>query len=367
LPSREEMIAAEARALGFPLVGCAPLAPLPVGPFLDRWLGEGRAGEMAWLAHRTPERIDPRRAMPWAHALISLAHPYRPPPPPPVDWRATLRGRIAAYALGPDYHDRVDALLGALAARLAVVFPGARFRSYVDTGPVLEREWAMRAGIGWIGKNTLLLHRAHGSYFFLAELFTDLALDAVPLPADHCGTCTRCHRACPTGALGPGYTMDPRRCLSYLTIEHRSAIPTALRPALENWIFGCDLCQEVCPWNGEARAGEAEEFLAPSLPALLALDADRFRARFGRTAVSRTKRRGLLRNVAVALGNSGNREAAPALAAALEDPEPLVRAHAAWGLGRLGGEVARRALDVARPRETDPDVRGEIEAALSSA
>src|SRR5206468_3708607 len=145
-------------------------------------------------------------------------------------------------------------------------------------------------------RNTLVLDRLLGSYFFLAELFTDLELDPVPLPADHCGTCTRCHAACPTGALGPGYTMDPRRCISYLTIEHRSAIPAALRPALGNWIFGCDVCQEVCPWNGEPSG--PSEALVPHLPPLLALDADAFRARFGKTAVTRAKRRGLLRNVA---------------------------------------------------------------------
>ncbi len=363
--SREATIAAAARAVGFSHAGTAPLAPLPVGAFLEAWLAAGRAGEMGYLARRTAERIDPRAARPWARAVISLAYPYRPPPPPPGDWRATLTGRIAAYALGEDYHARVGALLDALAARLAAAFPGARFQGYVDTGPVLEREWAMRAGLGWIGKHTLLLDRAAGSYFFLAELFTDLELAASPLPADHCGTCARCHAACPTGALGPGYTMDPRRCLSYLTIEHRSAIPAELRPHLGNWVFGCDLCQEACPWNGEARDAAGAEGLAPHLPSLLALDEAGFRARFGKTAVARAKRRGLLRNAAVALGNSGNTDAVPALAAALADPEPLVRGHAAWALGRLGGAAARRALEAARARGTDGGAAAEIEAALA--
>jgi epoxyqueuosine reductase len=222
----------------------------------------------------------------------------------------------------------------------------------------------MRAGVGWIGKNTLLLHRSAGSYFFLAELFTDLVLDAVPLPDDHCGGCTRCVAGCPTNALADGYAMDPRRCLSYLTIEHRGPIAPLLRPALDNWIFGCDVCQEVCPWNRDADDGGPADLLAPALLPLLALDPDGFRARFRGTAVTRAKRRGLLRNVAVALGNSGNPAAVPALRNALADPEALVRSHAAWALGQLRGRAARDALDAARRTEPEAPVRVEIESAL---
>jgi epoxyqueuosine reductase len=255
-----------------------------------------------------------------------------------------------------------------MATRLEGAHPGARFRSYVDTGPLLEREWAARAGIGWIGRNTLLLHRGRGSWFFLAELLTDLEVDPTPPAGDHCGTCTRCHAACPTGALGPGYEMDPRRCISYWTIEHRGAIPAEMRPGLGNWVFGCDVCQEVCPWNGDGlREVAATDDLLPHLPDLLALDAEAFRARFGKTAVARTKRRGLLRNVAVALGNTGNPAAVPPLRTALaSEPEPLVRAHAAWALGRLRAPPARDALDSARRREDDPAVRAEIAAALDT-
>jgi epoxyqueuosine reductase len=357
-------IAEEANALGFPLVGASPLGPLPLEPFLIGWLGEGRAGEMGYLARRTAMRVDPRRAMPWARSVVMLAFPYRPPPSPAGDWRTTLRGRIAAYAAGTDYHRRLRCLLRTLQDRLTERVPGARFLSYVDTGAVLEREWALRAGIGWIGRHTLALHRSAGSYFFLAELFTDLTLEPAPLPADHCGSCTRCVAACPTGAIDPdGYTMDPRRCISYLTIELRSAIPIALRPQLGNWIFGCDVCQEVCPWNGGAGASARDDDSAPYLPALLALDAAAFDARFAHTAVARAKRRGLLRNVAVALGNSGNPEAVPALLGALRDQESLVRGHAAWALGRLGGRAARRALEDAEHREDDPSVRNEIQTA----
>src|SRR4030095_6201893 len=211
--------------------------------------------------------------------------------------------------------------------------------------------------LGWIGRNTLLLHRHAGSYFFLAELLTDLELAPAPLPADHCGTCTRCLGGGPTGALTAS-AMDPRRSISYLTIEHRSAIPIDLRPALENWIFGCDVCQEVCPWNRNARS-PADDAMTPHLPDVLARDAAAFRARYRGTAVLRTRRRGLLRNVAVALGNSGNPDAVPPLVAALADPEPLVRGHAAWALGRLGGPAARDALERTRRTDVDPDVRGE--------
>jgi epoxyqueuosine reductase len=361
----EELIAQEARALGFPLAGCAPIAELPRARFLASWLADGRAGEMRYLERRPEQRLDPRQAWPWARAIVTLAFPYRPPPPPPSDWRATLRGRIAAYAAGRDYHDRVGTLLDRLIDRLRARWPRATFRPYVDTGPMLEREWAMRARLGWIGRNTLLLHRHGGSYFFLAEVLTDLVLAGAPLPADHCGTCTRCLTGCPTGAL-TDYAMDPRRCISYLTIEHRTAIPLALRPALENWVFGCDVCQEVCPWNRDAR-GEPDAALTPFLPEVLALDAAAFRARFGGTAVTRTRRRGLLRNVAVALGNSGNPDAVPPLVAALADPEPLVRGHAAWALGRLGGRAARDALERTRRADTDPDVRAEADAARAAA
>jgi epoxyqueuosine reductase len=353
------IIGAEARRVGFAMAGATSVTPLGREAFVHAWLAEGRAGEMRYLPRRAAERLDPRRRWPWVRSLLCFAYPYKPPPAPPADWRATLRGRIAAYALGTDYHHRVGALLETLAARLALAFPGARFRGYVDTGPVLEREWAMRAGLGWIGRNTLVLSRQAGSYFFLAELLTDLEVEPIALPADHCGTCTRCVTACPTGALERGYTMDPRRCLSYLTIEHRSAIPVALRPALENWIFGCDLCQEACPWNGAPPSGE-DDTLAPFLPTLLALDDAGFQARFGGTAVTRARRPGLLRNVAVALGNSRNPDAVAPLAVALAtDPEPLVRAHAAWALGQLGGAAARRALDAARTDE-DAAVAAEI-------
>jgi len=357
-------VQAAAHRLGFAHVGWAPLAPLPRAAFLAGWLAEGRAGDMAWLAGPPATRLDPRTRWPWARSVVVVAWPYVPPPPPPGDWRAALTGRIAAYALGIDYHEVVRGRLRTLAQQLRARL-GGRFQAYVDTGPLLEREWAMRAGLGWIGKHGLVIHRVAGSWVLLGELLTDLEVTPRPLPADRCGSCTRCLADCPTDAL-TAYAMDPRRCISYLTIEHHGAIEPALRPRLENWVFGCDVCQAVCPWNA-APPGPDAEFLAPDLPALLALDDTGFRARFRRTPVLRTRRHGLARNAAVALGNSGNPAAVPPLARALAgDPAPLVRGHAAWALGRLGGGAARAALDRARPREPDAAARAEIELALTA-
>jgi epoxyqueuosine reductase len=254
----------------------------------------------------------------------------------------------------------------AVAAEVERLRPGALVRLYVDTGPVFEREWAREAALGWFGKNTNLLNRDHGSYFFLAEIFTDLKLGGAPAAyGDFCGTCRRCLDLCPTGALERGYVMEPRRCISYLTIELRGAIAPELRPHLGNWIFGCDICQEVCPWNEAGRTQPSE--LEPYLPDLLMLDEEGFRARFRKSAIKRAKRRGLLRNVAVALGNTGNLDAVPVLADALRrEPEPLVRAHVAWALGRLSGAAARRALCGAAEAETDRAVAAEIAGALSA-
>ena len=321
---------------------------------------------MAYLARDPERRFDPRRLDPRIKSVVSLGYPYSAPAAPAVDWRAALRGRIAAYALGADYHDYVVAKAHAVAEALAALRPGALTRVYVDTGPVFEREWAAEARLGWFGKNTMVLNREHGSYFFLAEIFTDVELEPTAQPyREHCGTCRQCLDLCPTGALAAGYVIEPRLCISYLTIEHRGSIPVGLRAKLGMWIFGCDICQEVCPWNGAPCDGAAGD-LVPYLPELLALDDEGFSRRFSRSAVKRAKRRGLARNVAVVLGNTGNPEARPHLARALEnDSEPLVRAHAAWALGRIGGAPARGALERARSREPDAETAAEIDAALA--
>ncbi|HUY18730.1 MAG TPA: tRNA epoxyqueuosine(34) reductase QueG [Candidatus Binataceae bacterium] len=363
-----DSIVAAARAQGFILAGFAALRRLEHRePFLRAWLEAGRAGEMAYLARDPERRFDPRTLDPRLRSVVSLAYPYAAPARPRFRWPDELRGRIAAYALGPDYHQTVLARTRVVAAAIAAMRPAAITRIYVDTGPVLEREWAAESGLGWFGRNTNLLNVHHGSYFFLSEIFTDLEIDAAPRPArDHCGRCRRCLDLCPTNALADGYLIEPRRCISYLTIEHRGPLPHELRAGLGNWIFGCDICQEVCPWNESDGPGEPE--LAPALPELMALDDDGFRRRYGTSAIRRTKRRGLLRNVAVALGNSRNPAAIDALASALwSDPEPLVRSHSAWALGQIGGRRAAEALQRARRREPEAAVRAEIDPAIDAA
>jgi epoxyqueuosine reductase len=322
---------------------------------------------MKWLQSEPERRLDPAFRDQRLRGVISLAYPYAAPRPPPVDWRGGLRGRIAAYALGPDYHDVVLKKARVVAEALETEDREAVTRVYVDTGPVLEREWAVEARLGWFGRNTNLINRYHGSYFFLAEIFTNVEFDNPAEPyRDHCGTCRRCLDRCPTSALSEGFKLDPRICISYLTIEHRGLIPRPLRTQLGNWIFGCDICQEVCPWNDDAtRAASVNLDLVPSLADLMGMDDVGFRRRYGKTAIQRTKRRGLLRNAAVALGNSANAAAVPILATVLEcEPEPLVRAHAAWALGRFDEVAAQRALDTAWATEPDPLVRSEVAEAL---
>jgi epoxyqueuosine reductase len=370
-----ETLTETALSLGFAMVGFAPLRRLDEREdFYRQWLDEGGHASMAYLEREPERRFDPRRLDARYKSVVSLGYPYAPAAPGEysrIDWRAELRGRIAAYALGPDYHDHVLKRARTIADAITKDRVGAIARAYVDTGPVFEREWATEARLGWFGKNTMLLNRDHGSYFFLAEIFTDAEFEPSAEPyREHCGTCRRCLDLCPTGALADGYVMRSDLCISYQTIENRGAIPRELRPKLGNWIFGCDICNEVCPWNGDpatADKNSARELL-PHLPDLLALDDHAFSARFSKSAVKRAKRRGLLRNVAVALGNTRNPDAATPLIRALEsEAEPLIRSHAAWALGQVGDPLARRALERARRRDDDPAVRAETIASLETA
>jgi epoxyqueuosine reductase len=363
----EKQIHSQAAALGFTLCGFARLAPLPREQFFADWLAQGHTGEMTYLAREPQRRIDPRLPFPQAKSVICLGYPYFPPRVPAIDWRTELRGRIAAYAMGVDYHDTIQEKLKTFVTYLQEIVPGLWARPYVDTGPLFEREWAYRSGLGWFGKNTMLLRKGVGSWFFLAEILVSVELEGEGIPQAHCGTCRHCLTACPTGALEEGYILKAPLCISYLTIEHRGSIPHELRPKIGNWIFGCDICQEVCPWNEKFAQPREElvEELFPSLPELMALDEAGFRARFGRSAIRRAKRRGLLRNVAITLGNSGNPQAIPILQAALHDPESLVRGHAAWALGQFQEREARVVLQQHFALEEDEQVRSEVRLALN--
>src|SRR5262245_2370601 len=333
-----ESLSALGRALGFARIAVVPIEAPRRHALYTRWLGEGRAGEMTYLAapaHIGP-RADLRALLATARSLIVVALAYdRADPVPPA---ALLRGRIARYARGEDYHLVMRDRLVALADRLALELGGAvASRPGVDSAPVLEREWAERGGLGFVAKNTMLIAPGLGSYVVLGELLVDAELpatapDAPPRP--RCGSCRSCLDACPTGAFVDAYVLDARRCISYLTIEHRGPIPHELRPAIGTWVFGCDVCQEVCPFN--AGAGEpAEPALAPrdsahALPDLVALagkGTNQLRQFVKRTALRRISREMLLRNVAVALGNTHDPAAVPALRALLEHRSPLVREH----------------------------------------
>ena len=366
----KEEIRSQATDLGFGLVGFAPADPLESKEFYARWLAHGYAGEMGYLHRRLAERTDPAHLVPGARSVICLGFNYKQPPTAPP---TPLHGHIASYARNDDYHlilkTRLRALWNFICERVG---GSANGRYFVDTAPVLERELARRAGLGWWGKNTCLINKRSGSHFFLAEIITDLSFPYDTPAADHCGSCTRCLDACPTDAFPEPYVMDARRCISYLTIELKGYIPPDLREGMGNWIFGCDVCQDVCPWNSKsAPATEPtlktrEGLNDPPLLDLIGLNQEAFNARFRRNPAKRPKRRGFLRNVAVALGNAADPSVIPALRKALIDSEPLVRGHAAWALGRIGGEEVKECLRGAMEAEEDSQVRAEIDAALAA-
>ena len=365
-----QQITAAATALGFDLVGITSAAPLAHGGRLRAWVAQGFAGEMGYMSRNVEKRLEPSRVLPEVRSIIVLGMNYYTSPAGPE--ASPGHGWISRYAWGEDYHTVLGDKLQALVACIrAIEGPDMQARWYVDTGPILERELAWRAGLGWPGKNTNLINRQVGSWLFLGAILLDreLVYDT-PAPA-HCGTCTRCLIACPTRALVAPGVLDARRCISYLTIELRGSIPRELRPLLGTHIFGCDICQAVCPWNRQAPESSEPAFLpragfaAPELVPLLRLSDEEFRARFHGSPISRAKRRGLLRNVAVALGNLRDLRAFPALQAALYEAEPLIRSHAAWALGRLGGGEARQALQAVLSTERDGDVREEITLALT--
>jgi len=371
--SLTERIKAQARRMGFALAGVTTPDPPEHYAVFERWLGAGRHGEMAYLGSERSRqrRLDPRLILPECRSILVLGVFYDAPLPSPP---SPEFGQVAAYAWGNDYHDvladRLRLLVEFIQAEAGQAVPN---RWYTDTGPLLERDLAQRAGLGWTGKNTCLISPQHGSYFLLAELLLGLELEPdPPFAPDHCGTCTRCLDACPTGCILPDRTLDARRCISYLTIELKGAIPLELRPQMGSWVFGCDICQQVCPWNQRFAAQHGDPAFtarpgisAPRLERELALSPQEFSRKFKGSPLKRAKRRGYLRNAAVALGNQRRSGSVPVLASALSgDSEPLVRRHAAWALGQIGGSAAQQALESAAEAEADPQVLAEIRQAL---
>jgi epoxyqueuosine reductase len=365
-----QQIKAKAHMLGFDLVGITAATPPTHAGRYQAWIAQGFAGEMGYMTRHVDKRLSPSGVLSGVQSIVVLGLNYHTTPAPAQQSQG--RGWISQYAWGEDYHAVMGEKLAALVAYVRdVAGPGVQARWYVDTGPILERELAWRAGLGWPGKHTNLINRRLGSWLFLGVILLDCELTYDEPATPHCGTCTRCLIACPTGAIVSPGVLDARRCISYLTIELRGPIPHHLRPLMGTHIFGCDICQAVCPWNRKAPASTADAFLpragyaAPELLPLLGLSEEEFRLRFRGSPIKRTKRRGLLRNVAVALGNLQDPRAIPALSRALHDVEPLIRGHAAWALGRIGGIAARQALHAALTAERHPEVGAEIGAALT--
>ena len=356
----KSQLQSEALARGFALFGVAPAADADGFAHFADWLDRGYAGEMDYLHRHRAQRRHPNDVLESVRSVVMLGMEYQSG----IGYRVSgiaddnsvnrldagsspdtrhpipdTRGRLASYAAGPDYHRFIWDRLNDLAAWLEGASPGCRTRAVADTAPLLERDFARRAGLGWVGKNTMLLNPRRGSFFFLGALLTDLELPPdPPFAGSHCGTCTACLDACPTGAFPTPFVLDASKCISYLTIELRGPIPVDLREGVGGWLYGCDVCQDVCPWNRMAKGGAFPhdpemEYLDPI--ELLGLDADAYRERFKKTSLFRNRRAGLLRNAAVVLGNVGDERALAALEKTLTDPEDMVRDAAAWAITRI--------------------------------
>jgi epoxyqueuosine reductase len=364
-----DLVRARACALGFDAVGfAAPEAVAEAGNRLADFVAAGLHGDMGWLADTLTRRRSPRALMPDARAVVMVGLNYAPHRDPLADLNKRDRGTVSVYARNRDYHDVVKGRLKELAGWMHATLGGA-VKLFVDTAPVLEKPLAEAAGLGWQGKHTNLVSRRHGSWLFLGSVFTTLELAADAAEGDRCGRCRRCLDVCPTDAFPAPYRLDARRCISYLTIEHKGHIPRALRPLMGNRVYGCDDCLAVCPWNKFARPATEpgliarDELAAPRLADLAALDDASFRKLFAGSPVKRTGRDRFVRNVLIAIGNGTDGRLVPAAQRLLDDPSPLVRAAAVWALSRLLPARRFAALRAEHgPREADAAVREEWEA-----
>jgi epoxyqueuosine reductase len=362
-PAREDAaltarVRDRAHALGFVRVGIARAEPWPEGNQLLEWLARGYAGTMGWMGMSAEKRLDIRRVLPGARSVVCVGLSYQTSRPSSTAPRRRDRGWISRYAWGRDYHRVVTGRLRRLARTLQENRPEARCAVRVDTGPILEHVAAARAGVGWIGKNTCVIDRRAGSFLFLGEIVTDAPLVPDRPATDHCGTCTRCIDACPTGALVAPYQIDARRCIAYLTIEHRGPVEEGLRAVMGTHVFGCDICQDVCPWNRQAPPGGVEHFEprpgreTPELERLLETVLEDHDGFTRGSALRRANRGRWLRNIAVAMGNSGEARFGRPLARLADDPDPVVQEHARWAVARLGtaeGMGGRGAAPAAPP------------------
>jgi epoxyqueuosine reductase len=340
----EKLIKAQAYGVGFDLVGITTLGPADTTNAFDEWIARGYAGDMAYLPRGAEKRRDTRLPFPGARSAIVVGLNYG---------GTSTSGPVARYARGDDYHEVMWRMLDTLHAWIDDhIGLATAARSYVDTGPILERDLARRAGLGWFGKNTNLINPDIGSFFFIGSLLIDLELEPdTPFEADRCGTCVRCIDACPTGAILEPRVLDATKCISYLTIEAKGAIPLELREEIGDRLYGCDICQDVCPWNVSFARDAAHEAFAPRPGMLesardvsrrmLAMSVEEFRSTLKGSPIKRAKLRGLRRNAAVVLGNVGDGDDLPALQSALDDPDDLVREHASWAFGRIDSRASR--------------------------
>ena len=369
LQDRMHAVRLAATSLGFDRCEAAPVRALDAAPRLRERLALGMHGSMQWMERSADKRVDPGLVVPEARTVLVVTRSYWTGEEASTD---ASRARISRYAWGSEYHDVLGTALSDLYERIQEIAPGVAGRYYIDTGPVLEKAWAELAGLGWIGKHSNLINAGVGSWFFLGAIVLDCELAYGESVPDQCGSCTACIDLCPTKAIVAPYVVDARRCISYLTIENRGPIPRELRADVGNRIFGCDECQDVCPWNRFAQVGAAsaafaarDDLRAPDLVELLALDEHGFSTLFRGSPVKRAKYQGFLRNVAVALGNSRHPGAVAALTSRLQHDSALVRGHCAWALGRFDDAEARAALRARHPRESDAWVLEEIEAAMA--
>ena len=331
-----------AHEIGFELVGIAPVQPVPELAFYIKWLEAGYAGEMEYLKTNAGKKADTNQVVPEAKSIIVCAKIYHTAQPLSINNNDKTRGWISRYSWGDDYHDFLQKKLFELSdfikkeSRTEFIS-----RLYVDTGPVIDRVYAKYAGIGWFGKNTCIINQQKGSWFFIGEIITNLELDYDALAPDRCGSCNKCMEACPTDAILEPYVLDSRRCISYLTIELKNDIPVEFRDGIGNHVFGCDICQDVCPWNRKAQTTTDIEFqpreslVNPSLEYLAGMSIEEFKTLFKNSPIKRSRYKGFIRNVVIAMGNSGDSRFIPILKKLSEHEENLIASHAKWALTKL--------------------------------